>query len=327
MAKKQFLVTLLLLCFAAIAVGQPRSFSKKPEVFINEFTDFIKSDNTIESKEILKQFTAKWDSGKFVLPEQRNIMEVANQMLMNELRIPTFLLFTETMLYAKDSIDAAKYINWSKALIPAIKNGNKTFLTLLNASKNLFKENIIYASESKMWYTSTDNYRFNFDNNRVQIAFKNVDLFCQAASDKLRIYNTSGSYYLDTDEWQGKKGKVTWERVGFGPNNIYAEIVSNYVIQFNRAELNVDSVLFINKDFLSTGLYGTFKDRLSSAKNVDDDELQKSKFPQFSSFRKDLELGSYLDKTVVFTGGYSMQGAEIVANGSAPFSSNGFYKV
>jgi hypothetical protein len=317
MAKKQFLVTLLLLFFEAIAFGQPRSFSKKPEVFINEFTDFIKSDNTIESKEILKQFTTKWDSGKFVLPEQRNIMEVANLMLMNELRIPTFLLFTETMLYAKDSIDEAKYINWSKALIPAIKNGNKTFLTLLNASKNLFKENIIYASESKIWYTSTNNYRFNFDNNRVQIAFKDVDLFCQAASDKLRIYNTSGSYYLDTDEWQGKKGKVTWERAGFGPNNIYAEIISNYVVQFNRAELNVDSVLFINKDFLSTGLYGTFKDRLSSAKNVDDDALQKSKFPQFSSFRKDLELGSYLDKTVVFTGGYSMQGAEIVANGSA----------
>jgi len=251
MAKKQFLVTLLLLFFEAIAFGQPRSFSKKPEVFINEFTDFIKSDNTIESKEILKQFTTKWDSGKFVLPEQRNIMEVANLMLMNELRIPTFLLFTETMLYAKDSIDEAKYINWSKALIPAIKNGNKTFLTLLNASKNLFKENIIYASESKIWYTSTNNYRFNFDNNRVQIAFKDVDLFCQAASDKLRIYNTSGSYYLDTDEWQGKKGKVTWERAGFGPNNIYAEIISNYVVQFNRAELNVDSVLFINKDFLS----------------------------------------------------------------------------
>ena len=148
MAKKQFLVTLLLLFFEAIAFGQPRSFSKKPEVFINEFTDFIKSDNTIESKEILKQFITKWDSGKFVLPEQRNIMEVANLMLMNELRIPTFLLFTETMLYAKDSIDEAKYINWSKALIPAIKNGNKTFLTLLNASKNLFKENIKSSPKS-----------------------------------------------------------------------------------------------------------------------------------------------------------------------------------
>ena len=94
MAKKKLLVTIVLLLFTAIAFGQPRSFSKKPEIFINEFSDYIKSDNTIESKEILKQFTTKWDSGKFVVPEQRNIMEVANLMLMNELRVTTFLLFT-----------------------------------------------------------------------------------------------------------------------------------------------------------------------------------------------------------------------------------------
>lgn len=315
--KKQYLITALFLGMAALAFGQPRSFSKKPEVFIKEFTDYIQTDNSLDSKEILKQFTLQWDSGKFVEPESRNIVDVANLMLMNELRVPSFLLFAETILYGKDSIDEPKYIGWSKALLPAIKNGNKTFLTLLSASKNLFKDNIIYTSESKKWYSSTNNYNFNFENNRVQITFKNIDLFCDAASDKLRLYNTSGSYYLDTDEWLGTKGRVTWERAGFGPNNIFAEIISDYSIQFNKAELNVDSVLFTNKDFLAAPIYGSFKDRLSSAKNVDDEALQNSKFPQFSSFRKDLELGSYLDKTVIFSGGYAMQGAEIIANGTA----------
>ena len=66
----------------------------------------------------------------------------------------------------------------------------------------------------------------------------------------MQIYGTSGSYFLDTDEWEGHKGKVTWERVGFGPDNIYAQIEGNYLVKFDIAEHNIDTVLFTNKDFL-----------------------------------------------------------------------------
>lgn len=317
MLKKKYYIALSFLLLAFLAVAQPRSFSQKPEVFIEEFNAYINSDNTKEGQVIMKSFTTKWDSAKFVEPEQRNIINVANAMLNNDLRIPSFVLFTETMLYAKDSIGTAKYISWSKALMPAITNGNKTFLTLLRASRNLFKDNILYLSDTKKWYSSRDNYRFIFDENRVQIAFRDIDLVCQADVDQIVIYNTSGAYFLDTDEWEGEKGKVTWERVGFGADNIYAEIQGSYKIQFDRAELVVDTVLFTNKDFLNNSLYGSFMDRASSADNIEKERLQTSKFPQFTSFIKDLELGSYLDNTVKFRGGYTMNGAEIIANGSA----------
>ena len=230
MLKKKYYIALSFLLLAFLAVAQPRSFSQKPEVFIEEFNAYINSDNTKEGQVIMKSFTTKWDSAKFVEPEQRNIINVANAMLNNDLRIPSFVLFTETMLYAKDSIGTAKYISWSKALMPAITNGNKTFLTLLRASRNLFKDNILYLSDSKKWYSSRDNYRFIFDENRVQIAFRDIDLVCQADVDQIVIYNTSGAYFLDTDEWEGQKGKVTWERVGFGADNIYAEIQGSYKI-------------------------------------------------------------------------------------------------
>ena len=328
MLQKKYYLTLSFLFLAFLAMAQPRSFSRNPEVFIQEFNDFIKSDNTKEGAAILKVFTTKWDSAKFVEPEQRNIITVANQMLQNDMKIPSFVLFTETMLYAKDSIDEAKYISWSKALSPAIQSGNRTFLTLMEASRNLFKDNLLYVSDTKNWYASTDNYRFLFDNNRVQIAFKDIDLVCQATIDKITIYETSGSYFLDTDVWEGTKGKVTWERVGFGIDNIYADIVGNYALAFNRAELEIDTVLFHNADFLTNALYGSFKDRASSANSIDQASLEKSQFPQFTSFKKDLELGSYLDNTVKFKGGYAMKGAEIIANGSAksPSTVEIFYK-
>jgi len=328
MLQKKYYIALSFLLLAFLAVAQPRSFSQKPEVFIEEFNAYINSDNTKEGKAIMKSFTTKWDSAKFVEPEQRNVINVANQMLQNDLRIPSFVLFTETMLYAKDSIDEAKYISWAKSLSPAIQSGNRTFLTLMKASRNLFKDNILYLSDTKKWYASNDNYRFLFDNNRVQIAFKGIDLTCQAQVDQITIYQTSGSYFLDTDVWEGKKGKVSWERVGFGKENIYADIEGNYSVSFDRAELEIDTVLFHNDDFLTNALYGSFKDRASSAQDITKSSLNKSQFPQFVSFKKNLELGSYLDNTVKFRGGYAMKGAEIIANGSAenPSTVEIFYK-
>ena len=328
MRLRSYLLSFTLLLVTVSAFAQPRSFSRKPDVFIEEFTDFLKTDDSPDSKDIIKTFTEKWDSAKFVEPEQRNIINVTNQMLFNEMKVAHFMLFTETMLYAKDSIDEPKYISWSKALVPAIKSGNKTFITLMTASRNLFKDNTIYVSKSKEWYASSDNYRFLFENNRVRIAFKNIDLTCEALVDELNIYNTSGSYFLDTDQWKGTKGKVTWERVGFSPDNIYAEIEGSYTLRFDRGEIEIDTVLFQNKDFLDQPLYGNFKDRVSSADNINKVDLSKSQFPQFTSFTSDLELGSYLDGRVKFKGGYAMKGAEIIANGTPtnPSSVQIFYK-
>ena len=321
MKNRKYLTTIILILGSIAAIAQPRSFSTKPEIFIEEISKYISTESNKKSDLVIKLFTTKWDSAQFVEIEQRNIINVSNQMLINDMRISSFVLFLETMLYAKDSIDEPKYISWSKALLPAIRSGNQTFITFLTASRNLFKDKILYESDSRTWYSSSDNYRFSFEDNRVKISFRDIDLICQAQVDKLAVYNTSGSYYLDTDEWKGEKGKVTWERVGFGSDNIFAEIQGYYAIKFKIAELNIDSVLFTNKDFLSNSLYGSFSDRVSSANNITSESLYKSKFPKFSSFDKNLELGSYLDNTIKFRGGYAMNGAEIVANGSAEFPS------
>ncbi|MDG1045983.1 MAG: hypothetical protein P8P81_05215 [Bacteroidia bacterium] len=315
MLTKKFILILLLLSSLA-SWAQPRSFSRNPSVFIKEYSKFLSSQADKKGQVLLEKFTTKWDSGKFVEPEQRNIISVANLMLINDLDVPSFFLLTETMLYAKDSIDEPKYISWSKSLIPALNSGNQTFTTLIKASRNLFSDNTIYESQTKRWYSNSPDYRFIFEDNRVKISFKNINLTCQAQIDQINIYNTSGSYYLDTDEWEGKQGVITWERVGFGRDNIYAEIQSNYTLKFERAEVNIDTVTFTNKDFLAKTLMGNLIDRASSADNIDKEVLQKSQFPQFYSFDKNIELGSYLDNTVQFKGGFAMKGSETISTGS-----------
>lgn len=310
----------LFLCFstllAMLALAQPRSFSKKPEVFIVEYNEYIRSNNTKEGKEVMELFTEKWNTNTFGENEQRTIIKVSNEMLMNKLRIPDFVLFSETVLLGKDSVDNEKYVNWMQAILPAVRAGNKTFLTLLEASKNLFKDNILYQSSTKHWVSSKNNYIFDFQGNRVKISFEGIDLTCRAKVDLLKIYNTSGSYYLDNDQWEGTKGRITWERVGFGKDNIYAEIQGDYTLSFSVAELNIDSVLFNNTEFLSQPIYGSLRDRASSADVISEEQLQTSRFPQFTSYKKDIELGSYLDGRVAFKGGYAMEGAKIIAAGT-----------
>ena len=129
-------ILLLFLFNSLLSWAQPRSFSRNPAVFIKEYTQFLKPQGEKKEQELLEKFTTKWDSGKFVEPEQRNIIAVANLMLINDLDVPSFFLLTETMLYAKDSIDEPKYISWSKALIPSLNSGNQTFTTLIKSSRN-----------------------------------------------------------------------------------------------------------------------------------------------------------------------------------------------
>ena len=131
LTKKYILILLLISSLASWA--QPRSFSRNPSVFIKEYSKFLSSQADKQGQVLLENFTTKWDSGKFVEPEQRNIISVANLMLINDLDVPSFFLLTETMLYAKDSIDEPKYISWSKSLIPALNSGNQTFITLIKA--------------------------------------------------------------------------------------------------------------------------------------------------------------------------------------------------
>lgn len=318
---KRYSILCIALLLTVIAVAQPRSFSRKPEVFITELNAYLATSKLPIDQDIAKIFTEKWNNGVFPENEQRTIIRVANTMLINQHEISHFVLFEETIMAGKDSVDVEKYDNWMKAISPAAKEGSETFLTLLTASKNLFKDNIIYQSETKSWYTTDNNYSFNFGNNRVKISFETTDLICQAQFDKLIIYNTSGSYFLDEDQWIGSKGRVTWERVGYGPDNIYADIQGKYNLQFNRAELEVDSVIYTNKDFLTEQLLGKLKDRASSADEITQEDLYSSPYPQFTSYKKDMLLGKYLEGQVEFKGGFAMKGREIISQGSPEFPS------
>ena len=75
------------------------------------------------------------------------------------------------------------------------------------------------------------------------------------------IYNTSGSYYLDNEVWEGRQRSnylgTRWILV----KTIFTQIFkAAYSVRFDRAEIEVDSVLYIPMtDFLVEPILGSIK--------------------------------------------------------------------
>lgn len=314
---KKIIFLVILSLPSLLVIAQPKSFSRNPEKFVEEISLFLYTAEKSIIENTVEVLNTHWKKNLYNEAQKRILITTSNEMLMNNLELSNFVDLFKTVVFAKDSIANEKFEGWLNALVPAVKSGNKSFLNYVNSSKLLFTEKTLYQSSNKKWISNKDNYVFEFQKNRVRISFKDIDLTCQTTVDNITIYNTSGSFYLDEDIWEGVGGKMDWERVGFGKDNVYVEFDVSYSVKFDRAEINIDKVKHTNKGFLDAPIYGTFKDRASSAVRIDPTALENASFPQFESFDNDLQLGAYLNGQVRFKGGYTIKGSKVQAKGSA----------
>lgn len=312
----QILIFIFILTLSLESFAQPKSFSRNPNKFIDEITEFLEPAGKTKLGITTELLKTHWKEGKYSDVQKRILINTSNEILMNNLVLDNFVDLFQTVVYARDSIPSRKFDAWMNALFPAIKSGNKSFLTYVNSSKLLFTERTLYKTSNKSWITSSDDYEFEFQKNRVKISFKNIDLTCKTFVDEIVIYNTSGSYYMDEDIWEGKGGKMDWQRVGFGKDIVFVEFDTEYKVNFEKAEVNIPKARHTNKGFLDAPIVGSFKDRASSAVQIDPNALENASYPQFESFDNDLQLGTYMDGRVRFKGGYKIKGGKVQAKGS-----------
>ena len=56
-----------------------------------------------------------------------------------------------------------------------------------------------------------------------------LHLTCYSQTDSTEIYNVSGIYYPEIQQFRGRKGIVTWEKAGYQKKDVFAEI-ADYTI-------------------------------------------------------------------------------------------------
>ncbi|MCC6720696.1 MAG: hypothetical protein IT243_00725 [Bacteroidia bacterium] len=301
--------------------SQPKSFSKKHEVFIVELKDFMKSTSEENPSKAFDKFEKIWKTTKFSDENKLLIIKIADELLINKMKVsPDFELYLLTLVCSKDSIKGLKddkFEFWIKAVYDASKAGSSKVKLLLKTSKSMFEENAIYIAESKKWsYTETD-FKYNFTKSKYLIEFNNIDLTGTTIDDKLEIKTTSGVYDLEKNTWKGKGGKVYWTRVGFAQADVNA-VLKNYSIDMSKVEFEADSVLFTNKHFLPTPLYGKLKERASYERlSETQKDFKDSKYPQFTAYKTNMSLEKISEGLAKYNGGFSIQGRDIIGIGTA----------
>ena len=296
-----------------INAQQFKQFSGKSEKFTSEINLFLGSTIEPDLKKIVHDFEVNWDSLIFSVREKENILLFSRCFIEKKGRAnPDFYNFLNTLnLFLVKGHPRESFGQWLNSLI-GICNNPKTSILIINRlignTSDLLAKNVIYKSPSIIWKPTSKNYVYKFDS-ILHLVFENTDLVCYSRHDSIKITGTSGEVLPTKLHWNGRKGKITWERAGYSSDSVSASL-TNYNIDLTKSSYEADSVSFTYKAYFSSPLFGHFEDNVTLIKKP-----SLATYPEFDSYKKQFIIRN-LYPNVNYEGGFSMQGAKLVGKGS-----------
>lgn len=241
---------------------------------------------------------------------------------------PDYVNLTNTLMaYSSAKVSATIFDEWLKAMagVMEITSKKKEIVGFITFSDNLLQDRTMYKSKSSIWRAGSGAvYSIEVLKNDIRVNFKgNVELTYVSGTgnnaDENTIHGTTGEYYYLTDSWEGKGGRLTWERCGVSASNCYADL-DVYSVDAKLSKLKADSVTFLNTNYFKTPIKGSVEDALSTKM-----ENEKYTFPKFRSYQKDFQLKDVLPG-VDFEGNFMMYGPRFVTNDEKNPASMIFYR-
>ena len=223
--------------------------------------------------------------------------------------MPVFEHFIKTInifCYNQNTSDFNIWINATKNILD-LRN-TKKINQFISTSYNLLNNHILYNSDSFVWQIQDGVNFLSFEDNLIA-NFDSITLICYSPlGDTIKIKNTSGSFDIENEIFNGNSGILLWERVGYHADTVFAT-TWNYKVDVSKPILKIDTISFYNHYFFSEPIVGNFIDRLVTpfSKNI--------QYPQFQSFNKYLTLGSIADE-VEIEGGFASKGEEFYVYGN-----------
>ncbi len=311
---RKFLVFVILFCVFHSAYSQQiREFSTDTSEFIVQFEKFM--DGIDEEEEyFLDRFYSLWNYDSLSYEQKTGIMEASNHMLRRRARpSPTFVNYLDLIIKQFDpDLQTRNFDTWFESYNHLVAGSEVTFNEIeraMNFVLSIIEDSSLYNLAGTHWKAGNDDFRFKNINNYPVVDYNDVDLSCYSNRDTLKIFNTSGEYNLITLKWEGKGGRVNWERAGFQPDQVYADL-NNYHIEINRSQYKADSVKFYYRKYFDYPLEGYLQERAMPITNPDN-----ATYPKFYSYQSSYNIPD-LFREIEFHGGLSMQGAKLVGTGT-----------
>ncbi|MCX6231189.1 MAG: hypothetical protein NTZ33_06560 [Bacteroidetes bacterium] len=321
------LVVSLLIPFQSLYSQQIRNFPKDQQLFLEEVKSFFYNDKNLEKETKLKidsmfmDFDAHWNTTDISDEQKTQIITASNLMLKAKLRAyPNFYNFYSCISIFKNSKQKENsYTAWFKGVISLLDAKKvRYFAGFLETTENLLKSNFIYNSRNVCWYSSNDDYYFVNDSS-LRIVFPSLDLCCLASKDSSVVLNTKGVYYPIDNKWIGEGGKISWERAGFPPNDVYAYI-GKYSIDLKFAKYTIDSVRFFYPAYFKSFLTGSLQEKIMA--DITED---KASYPRFNSYEKNVSIKN-LFPNVDYEGGFAINGNKVIGTGDSYYDAKLIFK-
>ncbi len=313
---KYFILTIIIctLSFKGYTQTKNHTFSKDTEEFIPAMEELFKS---IADKKYAKTFiddlTKFWYSPEVTEEDKNNIISTCNLMAVKRARpIPDYETYlTVIMDFMLYDMSANSYNSWNKAITDLIKRKRyplRNVNQLLNSTHDLVTKNIIFSTPSTTWKSDNNEWEFSYEKDLIA-TFPHLKLTCFSKNDSIQIFDTKGTFNYTSEQWQGEKGKVTWERSGFSSDSVYA-LFNQYSIPFKNAYFEIDSVKFYNYIYFNHPLKGNLRHKVM---NINTPE--SASYPQFLSTQERFNLDN-IHKNINYEGGFAQNGAKFLGAGT-----------
>lgn len=311
-----FGILLLLLPAGSIFSQAKPTFSGDPLKFSAELSVFMGSALSEENKAILTDFISRWDSTGFRDENKESILNISSQLAERQMRpTPHFIQLLGALIELSGySTDTRFFSNWLAGLTDIIlKPGirNEAILRYIGNTQLLIKENLLIRTGSVTWKVKGTNIKFSRDTAFYAVLDK-VTLTCYSHRDSTEIYNASGKYFPDLQQFFGSNGLITWEKAGYPQSEVYASM-TDYVIDATRNSFSCDSALLTHLSWFSEPVRGILTDQASSIISK-----EKATFPQFEAYKKQFSIKN-LYKGVEYEGGLLFEGALVKGKGERAF--------
>jgi|WetSurMetagenome_2_1015567.scaffolds.fasta_scaffold00024_70 hypothetical protein len=288
-------------------------FSGDPAKYRTEMTALMGPNLNDAQKANLNSFLTKWDSTAFSDEIKLKIIDLTSQMHGRAMRpVPHFNNFIDAInTFVGKNAGTDFLTTWLTGFSETIFNprlNNDNIDRFVRNSSLMIRDNILSETSTFRWKVKNCKLDFKHDT-LFYIEIKNATLTCYAQKDSTEIYNVTGIYYPEIQQFRGTKGKITWEKAGYGPEEVFAES-DNYIINTTKNNFTIDSARLTHNVYFKTPVSGVLNDQAISIR-----KKENATFPRFETYTKEFKLENVY-KGVNYEGGLVIEGASIKGTGT-----------
>ena len=307
--KRNIFVTVLLLFLGLGCACAQDFFPTEKDAFYNQLATYLGSSTSKQDREeaatIMQGFQVVWES-YYSNAEANTIIQLCERLHSKSgskayanifhfvevlQRIPTANLSHK---------DVNNWIVYTDAKVQKSMNGVDKYLV---SCRDLFVDKVLSAKGNSKWllrdalwgFPSSEHFELTIDGTLVLASQK----------DESVLKDTKGVYYQEDNRWEGIGGRADWSRFGVPTEKVFVTLPDFYVLDLNRSEYAIDSVVFHERQHFDQDILCRYEDKvLVNAPN------EKTMFPRVRSYRSDYEITDLM-RNIDFEGGIGMMGNQV----------------